>query len=373
MRNLVPENRDFFMSFHEEIMKRALILAEKGRGYTSPNPVVGAIVVKNGKIVGEGYHRKFGEPHAEIVAINNAEENAKDAVLYVNLEPCCVYGKTPPCTESIINAGIKEVYIGIIDPNPEISGLGIEKLKEVGIKVVLGILERESEKINRGFIHYTKKKRPWITLKLAVTADGFIADSSGKSKWITSKDSREFVKRERAFYDAVMVGKGTAIKDDPSLVARNENGYIPYRIVLDDSLGIPLRLKLVSDEYKGRTIIVTSEEDKEERKNSFSKSHIRVIETRKDEFGWIDLPDALRKTAEAGITSIYCEGGGQIAGSLVTQNLVNELQLLIAPKIIGKGIYSFSGFMKSLDTAVQLKWSENHKIGEDILLIGEFV
>lgn len=373
MRNLVPESRDFFMSLHEEIMKKALTLAEKGRGYTSPNPVVGAVIVKSGEVVGEGYHRKFGGPHAEVIAINNAGENAKDATLYVNLEPCCVYGKTPPCTESIISAGIKEAYIGIIDPSPEVNGLGIKKLREAGIKVVLGILEKESEQINRGFIHYVKKRRPWITLKLAVTADGFIADSSGKSKWITSKDSREFVKRERTFYDAVMVGKGTAIKDDPSLVARGENEYIPYRVVLDDSLGIPFRLKLVSDEYKDRTIIVTSEEDKEKRKDSFSKSNIRIIEAQKDEFGWIDLFDALRKLAEVGITSIYCEGGGQLAGSLVTQNLVNELQLFIAPKVIGSGIYSFSGFMKSLDTAVQFRWNENRKIGDDILLIGEFV
>ena len=364
---------DFFMTIHEKWMNRALILAEKGRGYTSPNPVVGAVLIKNDTVISEGCHKKFGAPHAELIAIGKAGNNAKGATLYVNLEPCCFHGKTPPCVDAIIRSGIKEVIIGIIDPNPQVNGNGIRILEDAGIVVKVGILEKEAKTINRGFFKYIKKNRPWITLKLAITADGFIADVTGKSKWITSEPARQFVKEQRSFHDAVMVGMGTVFKDNPSLLPESTNGLIPYRIILDEVLNIPFRFKLVSDDFKKRTVILTSQKGKKEKVKQLKSAGINVLNVASDDFGWIKLPDALRSLAKFGITSVYCEGGGQVAGSLITQKVVDELQLFISPKILGEGISSFGGFMRSLDEAINLNWGEPIKLGQDIFLKGTIV
>ncbi|MCD6205628.1 MAG: bifunctional diaminohydroxyphosphoribosylaminopyrimidine deaminase/5-amino-6-(5-phosphoribosylamino)uracil reductase RibD [Candidatus Marinimicrobia bacterium] len=359
------------MDKHEKWMQQVLELAEKGRGNTSPNPMVGAVIVKDGKIIGKSYHRKFGAAHAERGAIGQAGESARGATLYVNLEPCSHEGKTPPCVDQIIKAGISEVYIGMIDPNPRVNGRGVQKLREAGINVHIGLLEKEARQLNRGFIQYMSKNRPWITLKMAQTADGYIADVSGKSQWITSSEAREYVMHQRKIHDGIMVGMGTVFKDDPGLLPANLDGFVPYRIVLDDSLRIPYRLKLVSDEFRHRTVVVTASNKKDQKIKQLTGLGIRIVHTVGDSFGWIDLTAAMKQLSEVGITSIYCEGGSQLAGSLIQLGMVDEIQLFIAPKVLGEGISTFSGFMKSLDSAIPLHWKEIKQLGPDILLRGE--
>jgi len=358
------------MDLHQKFMQHALDLAAKGRGFTSPNPAVGAVIVKDNRIIGSGFHQRFGAPHAEVLAIEEAGAAAKDAAMYINLEPCNHYGKTPPCVDQIIAAGIAQVYISMIDPNPLVNGSGIRRLKEAGIEVHLGILEKEARQLNRGFVQQFLKQRPWITLKMAATADGFIADVSGKSQWITGTEARQYVGEQRAIHDAIMVGMGTVFKDDPALLPACREGYIPYRVILDELLNIPYRLKLVSDEYKRRTIILTDQKDKDRKVEQLRRSGVTVLPVECDSFGWIKLSAAMRSLLDFGITSIYCEGGGQLAGSLIQERLVDELQLLIAPKILGEGIKTFGGLMKSLDAAIQLEWQEPQKLGADILLKG---
>ncbi|MBO8130669.1 MAG: bifunctional diaminohydroxyphosphoribosylaminopyrimidine deaminase/5-amino-6-(5-phosphoribosylamino)uracil reductase RibD [Candidatus Marinimicrobia bacterium] len=360
------------MNEHEILMKKALKLAEKGRGYTSPNPVVGAVIVKKGKIISEGYHDTFGKPHAEVIALQKAGEEAFGATLYVNLEPCCFSGKTPPCTQAIINAGIKKVVVGTIDPNPRVNGKGIKILKENGIEVVVGVLEKESKEINKGFFKYITKKLPYITLKFAMTLDGFIADVSGNSKWISSDKSRILVKTKRKSYDAIMVGIGTVLKDNPELLPAEKDGFIPYRVIIDDLLNIPITARLLNDNFRKRTIIVTKNVAKNKKINELKGRGVKIVISKENDFGWIDLNDALKKLADFGITSIYCEGGSQLAGSLINENLVDEIEIFIAPKIIGKGINFVSGFCKSIDEYIKLKFTNVEKIEEDLHIIGKF-
>lgn len=355
----------------EKWMQRALDLAEKGRGYTSPNPVVGAVLVKNNRVVGEGYHTRFGATHAEVVAIQEAGAAAYGATLYVNLEPCTYEGKTPPCVDAIIAAGVRKVVIGMIDPNPKVNGSGVRRLNAAGIQTRVGILEQACRRINRGFAKYIGHNRPWITLKMALTADGYIADVSGKSQWITSTDSRRFVREQRRRHDAIMIGMGTVFKDNPSLLPDNRQNFIPFRIILDDVLNIPYRFKLVSDQYKERTVILTVQQEKQRKVDHLERMGINILQVPADDFGWIDLPQAMRYLADFGITSIYCEGGGQVAGSLINYRLMDELQLFVAPKIIGEGISPFGGFIKPLDSAVQLDWTDFRQMGADVLLKGQ--
>jgi len=361
------------MTNHEEIMQRVLALAEKGRGFTSPNPMVGAIIIKDGKVIGEGYHRAFGAEHAEVVALRQAGEDARDADLYVNLEPCCFYGKTPPCVEAIQRAGIKHVYTAMIDPNPLVNGKGVAQLRAAGIEVTIGIAEKQARELNRGFITYFEKKRPWITLKMALTADGFIADVSGRSRYLTGEESRRYVKQQRQRHDAVAVGLGTVFKDDPSLLPLNRAGFIPQRIVFDEQFNIPERMQLVTDDFRRRTLILTTNMGKRAKLQHFKGLGVSVIETEADDFGWLNLEKSFNKLRELGITSVYCEGGSQIAGSLLANHLVDELQLFIAPKILGEGLRSFSGIMKSFEEAIQLHWLEVMQIGTDIFIKGELL
>lgn len=354
-------------------MHRVLQLAEKGRGYTSPNPMVGAVIVRNEQLLAEGYHARFGGPHAEVIALDKAGEAARDASLYVNLEPCCIQGKTPPCVDRIIAAGIRQVVVAMIDPNPAMNGSGLDKLQAAGIEVITGVLEPEARQLNRGFISNIVKERPWITLKLAVTADGFIADATGKSQWISSTQSRTIVKQQRQLHDGIMVGMGTLFKDDPSLLPASDAKYIPYRIVLDESLKIPYRMQLVSDQYRQKTLILTVQTHKDKKRKELYNRKVGVYTVAGDDFGWLDIEAAMGFLKREGLTSIYCEGGGQLAGSLITAGLIDELQLFIAPKVIGEGIFSFSGFMKSLDEAYQLTWDSVKKLGPDVFLKGRLV
>jgi diaminohydroxyphosphoribosylaminopyrimidine deaminase / 5-amino-6-(5-phosphoribosylamino)uracil reductase len=322
---------------------RCLEFASKGSGHVSPNPLVGCVIVKNGKIIAEGYHKQFGEAHAEINAINSAKNKGvslRGAVMYINLEPCVHHGKTPPCTDEIIKNRISEIIIGTKDPNKLVSGKGITKLKKNGIKVTVGIMEDECLRMNKFFFKYIKTGLPFVTLKAAQTLDGKIADINGKSKWISSLESRKLVHELRSSYDAVLVGKNTAELDDPELTVRHVKGRNPYRLVIDNDLAPNLNNKLFSDKFTDKTIIITSRKPDEFLTHILEQRKIRII-TAKAKDGIIDLKDALKKVAKSGISSVLVEGGAFTFTEFLKQKFVDEMLIFTSPKIMGKGISVF--------------------------------
>jgi diaminohydroxyphosphoribosylaminopyrimidine deaminase/5-amino-6-(5-phosphoribosylamino)uracil reductase len=318
----------------EMYMKRALVLAKKGQGSTNPNPMVGAVIVKNGKVIGEGYHEKYGELHAERNALKNCTEDPKGATLYVTLEPCCHYGKTPPCTEAVIESGIKRVVVGMLDVNPIVAGNGVRLLQEHGIEVKVGVLEDECRRLNKIFIKYISKKLPFVTMKYAMTSDGKIATVSGQSKWITGPSSRENVHRTRNAMMGIMVGVGTVIADDPSLDCRlPEGGHNPIRIICDSNLRTPLNSKVVATAGDIQTIIATvSEDDKKIKK--YEKKGCRVIKVGSPEKK-VDLKKLMEILGNEGIDSVLLEGGGDLNFSAIQAQIVDEVQIYMAPKIFG--------------------------------------
>ncbi len=355
----------------EKWMRRALRLAEKGRGRTSPNPMVGAILVKKDEVVGEGYHAKAGEAHAEIIALQRAKEDAKGATLYINLEPCTHYGKTPPCAPQVIKAGVKRVVIGMEDPNPLVRGKGIKTLKKAGLDVEVGILERECRRLNEAFCKYILEKEPFVILKVAATLDGKIATRGGESKWISGEDSRRFVHKLRDQVDGVLVGIGTILRDDPMLTTGIKGGRDPYRIVLDSRLKIPEEARVIGD-FPARVVIVATELAPEEKIDRLAKKGVRIM-TLPSKEGKVDVKLCLSKLGEIGITSLLVEGGGQINGSFLDEGLIDKLLLFLSPKLIGDhkapGIFGGGG-VSSLQEAIPLKEMKVKRIGEDMLLEG---
>ena len=352
----------------DEYIQRCIELAKKGRGHVSPNPLVGCVIVKNGKVIAEGYHKQFGSHHAEVNAINAAlakRINIKGAVLYVNLEPCVHFGKTPPCTDKIIENKISEVIIGTKDPNKLVAGKGINKLKKNKIKVTYGVLETECTELNKFYFKHMKKGFPYITLKAAQTIDGKIAELSGDSKWISSPESRKNVHRLRSQYDAVLVGRNTVETDNPELTVRLVKGRNPYRIVIDKGLVLNLNNKLFSDKFTEKTIIITSTEPGEFLTRYFEQKKIRVVKA-KSANGIIDLKDAMKKLAKLGISSVLVEGGAFTFTEFVKQKMVDEILLFTSPKILGKGLSTFK-----TDSSIDLPKfkSLSSKIsGKDLLL-----
>ncbi len=361
------EKRDEFY------LARCLQLALKGRGYVSPNPMVGCVIVKDNKIIGEGYHARYGEEHAEANAIKNATESVEDATLYVNLEPCVHYGKTPPCVDLIIESKIKRVVIGTIDPNPLVNGKGIEKLRQAGIEVKVGVLENESKKLNEAFFKYITQKIPFVALKIAQTIDAKIADIEGNSKWITSEQSLHYVHQLRNEYDAVLIGSRTAKLDNPNLTVRLVEGRNPFRVILDSALGLPLELKVFSDEFTDKTIVFTSASSFKNKKEKIEKLNslgIKVIPV-KSRRRKLDLKEVLEKLAESGIASVLVEGGGKIFTEFIKQKLVDKVYIFIAPKILGRGIPSISNIgIKSIDDILTLKEISIQTFGDDVLITG---
>ncbi len=328
----------------EQAMWRALELALKGSGFVSPNPRVGCVIVKDGRVIGEGWHRYVGGPHAEVEAIRNATEDVAGATLVVNLEPCAHYGKTPPCTDLIIEKKIGRVVIGMLDPNPVVNGKGVQRLREAGIAVNVGVLEKEAQWINRFFTKYVRTHFPYVILKIAQTLDGYIATNRGSSKWITGPESRKRVHQLRAEVDAVLIGERTARVDNPSLTVREIPGRSPKRIVLDPELSLPLQLNLFLDPYRRQTIVVCKEDRATSHKaNDLRLSGVTVLPVPEAEPGQLDLCELLRKLGEMEITSILVEGGGQVFSSFVHNELVDEFHFFIAPKFFGKGLPAFSG------------------------------
>ncbi len=353
-------------------MKMALDLAKKGGSSVSPNPLVGAVIVKNNRVAAKGYHKRVGFSHAEVVALNKAGNRARNATLYVNLEPCNHFGKTPPCTDRIIQDGIKRVVIGMKDPNPINNGKGIRRLRRCGIKVSIGCMEREARALNRSFATYITKKRPHIIIKAAQTLDGKIATVTGNSKWITNPSSRRFVHSLRSNVDAVLIGVNTVIRDNPLLTSRMaKNARQPVRIVLDSRLRIPLKSRILRN-GSSKVMIVTTDRAPRRRIEELTRKGIEVITTR-GKRGMVNLNPFLRYLAKCGISRLLVEGGGNVISSFITEGIADDLLIFIAPKIIGgsKAPTSVEGAgISSLDRAIRLKDISIKRFEQDILIRG---
>ncbi|MBZ4684136.1 MAG: riboflavin biosynthesis protein RibD [Fusobacteriales bacterium] len=337
---------------HEKYMKLALELAKKGEGAVNPNPLVGAVVVKDNKIIGQGYHKYFGGPHAEVYALNEAGENAEGADIYVTLEPCSHYGKTPPCAEKIIKHKIKRCFIALKDPNPLVAGNGIKLLQENGIEVVVGILEKEAKEINRVFLKYITEEIPYIHVKSAITLDGKIATKTGDSKWITNEISREKVHYLRNKYMGILVGINTVIKDNPNLNVRIkniENHRNPYRIIIDPKLRIDVKSNVIKNNSDEKTIIVTSIKNKEIKEKYIKELNkeyfIKFIFLKEDSFSFKNI---FKEIYNFGIDSVLIEGGSYVISKLFREEreLIDEGSIFIAPKILGDNdaVSFISGF-----------------------------
>jgi diaminohydroxyphosphoribosylaminopyrimidine deaminase / 5-amino-6-(5-phosphoribosylamino)uracil reductase len=325
---------------HEKYMFLALKEARKGAGRVSPNPMVGAVVVKNGMIIGRGHHECCGKAHAEINALNSCSESPEGSDMYVTLEPCSHYGKTPPCVERIIAEKIKKVYIGIIDPSVHSNGKGIKILSEAGIETETGVLEENCRITNLPFFHFIEERAPYIVVKTACSLDGSIATDSGDSKWITCPKSRRHVHKLRNLYDAVLVGKNTVLYDDPELTVRMAKGRNPVRIVVDEELEIPLSMKVFRK--NADVFVITSEKAAKNNETLYKNSGITIIAVKKSGKD-LDLKSAFDEIGRRGIRSIMVEGGGQIISYLLQKKLVQRINLFMAPVLIGSSKKFFSG------------------------------
>lgn len=356
----------------EKWMRLALELAKKGEGFVNPNPMVGAVIVKNGEVIGQGYHTMFGQAHAEVEAFKNAKKSTEGATLYVTLEPCSHYGKTPPCADLVIDKKVKRVVVGILDPNPLVSGRGIKRIKDAGIDVTVGVLEYECRKLNEIFLNYIEKKKPFVLLKSAISLDGKIATSSGESKWISCEESRKRVHEIRGKYSAIMVGINTVLEDDPLLTCRLEGKKSPIRIVVDSSLNIPINSNILKTSKDVKVIIATTENADLEKVKQLQDLGVVVLKIdKKDER--VDLKKLILKLGEMNIDSILIEGGGTLNFSALQQGIVDKVEFYIAPKIIG-GIESKTSVegkgISSLSDAFNIEFSDFYKVGEDILIQG---
>ena len=353
----------------QNYMLQAIQLAKQGEGWTNPNPMVGAVIVKNGRIIGKGYHKKCGELHAERNAIASLTESAEGATIYVTLEPCCHYGKTPPCTEAIIEQKIKRVVIGSRDPNPKVSGKGIKMLQEAGIEVIEDFMREECDRLNPVFFHYITTKTPYVVLKYAMTLDGKIATKTGESKWITGEAARAEVQHMRHRYMGIMAGIGTVLADDPMLNVRVEGWKSPIRILCDSGLRIPLDGQIVKSAGKYRTIVAYADSENTEAKRK--RLHEMGVETIccPDENNQVDLKKLMKYLGEEGIDSILLEGGGTLNDSALRAGIVQEEQAFIAPKLFG-GMNSKTPVegigVRFPSEAVKLKCTDICQIGEDI-------
>lgn len=357
------------MNSDQFYMKLALMLARKGMEGASPNPLVGSVVVKNDKVVGEGYHKRYGEAHAEVNALNNAGKKAKGATLYLNLEPCCHFGKTPPCTDAVIKAGIKRVVAGMTDPNPKVSGKGFDALRNAGIEVHTGVLEEECRKLNEAFTKRVTTGRPFVILKTAASLDGKTATKYRESKWITSEASRSHVHKLRKQVDAIMTGIGTVLADDPLLTPRiGRVKKLPLRVVVDSLLRVPASAKVAGV----NTLFVTTDNAPAE-KVEFLESQKSQVEIFKSMNSKVDMTLVMDYLGKRGINSVLVEAGPELSGSLLREGLVDKVVFFYAPKIIGgagsPGMVGGGGIEK-LSDAIQLRDIKIKKFSDDIMIEG---
>lgn len=357
-----------------QFMERALELAEKGVGYTSPNPLVGAVIVKDGKIIGEGCHEFFGGPHAEINAFNHASEEVGGAEMYVTLEPCSHYGKTPPCARAIVKKGIKKVVVALEDPNPKVSGRGIKLLREAGIEVITGVMEEESRKLNEIFIKYITSGLPFCILKSAMTLDGKTAAVTGDSKWVTNEESRQYVHKLRHRVSSVMAGIGTVLSDDPYLTTRisGMEGRDPVRIIVDSSARIPLTANVLNLNSRAGTILAVTERASDARLKELEKKGAKIIMTPMVN-NRVDLKYLMKALGKMEIDSVFLEGGSELNYSALEADIVDKVNIFIAPKLIGgkdaKTPVGGSG-RQLMQEAVTLKEIKTYAFGEDTMIEG---
>jgi len=364
-------------NINEKYMWMAIELAKKSAGAVNPNPMVGAVVVKNGEVIGRGYHKFFGGPHAEVYALEEAGKEAEGATIYVTLEPCSHYGKTPPCAKKIIDMGIKKCFIGSSDPNPKVAGRGVAMLKEAGIEVVENVLKEECDEVNQVFFKYIKTKIPYLFVKCGITLDGKIALSNGISKWITNSIAREKVQYYRNKFMGIMVGINTVLTDNPSLTARIENGVNPFRIIVDPNLQIDENCKVVKNNEDEKTVIITSQknlftEDTENTEIQIKQK--RLSEENKVKFIFIDgekfsFKEMLEEIGKTGIDSILLEGGETLISLAFEENVIDGGEIFIANKILGDSSAKpfISGFVREkMEEAVQLTNVRNNIYGENV-------
>ena len=351
-----------------QMMRRALSLARRGVGKTAPNPAVGCVIVRNGVVVGEGWHRKAGTPHAEVHALRQAGESARGADVFVTLEPCSHHGRTPPCAEALVEAGVARVVAGMVDPNPKVSGRGIARLREAGILVETGLFEEECRRLNEPFIKHVTTGRPFVVLKTAMTLDGKIATGNGDSQWITNDRSRHYVHKLRGMLDAVMVGAGTVAADDPLLTCRIGRGKNPVRVIVDSTLRTPLHARVVTDR-SAETIITTIPAADDDKAAALRAAGCEVVACGASE-NRVDLEDMLVLLGKRGIQSVLLEGGGTLAGEALRRNLIDKFLFFYAPKLVagmGKGPFAGEGVRMMAD-AVSLKQATVSRFGCDILV-----
>lgn len=355
----------------EKFMQLALNLAEKGRGKTSPNPMVGAVLVKNGIVISKGYHKALGTEHAETSAIRKAQGNIKGATLFVNLEPCCHTGRTGPCTEAIINSKISNVVLSMKDPNPLVNGKGIRLLKQAGIKIKTGILKDSAHMLNETYLNYHTNQRPFVILKTAQSLDGRIASLSGDSRWLSSSESLKYVHRLRSEVDAVVVGMGTIRKDNPSLTVRKVKGRNPYRIIISESLKFSPKTKLLENNSDYKTIIVSTKKSIDKYLKTKHNRGLIFWNLKKERNGYINLSDFIEKANQFNLQSILVEGGRRLATSFLKEGLVDKYITVTAPKILGNGISSVGELnFRKISHAIVLDKTSFFKSGDDMVFIG---
>ncbi len=356
----------------EYYMGLAISLARKGIGKVNPNPMVGAVIVKDNKIIGTGYHERYGGKHAEINAIENSRQSLNGSTMYVNLEPCSHFGKTPPCVDKIIESKINKVVISSVDPNPLVQGKGVKKLRDAGIEVKVGVLDKENKKLNEVFLKYIKNKKPFVVMKVAMSLDGKISTTTGQSKWISCDESSRYVHKLRSQVMSILVGINTVIKDNPMLDCRLENGKNPIRIIVDTTLKIPIDSKIVSSSKSIRTIVVTT-------KNA-NRNVMKLLEDKGVEIltvnlknNLVDLKEMINKLGELNIDSILIEGGSSLNFSAINENIVDKIQVYVAPIILGgessKTPIGGQG-VDDIKEAFKLHRLEYKQVGSDILIEG---
>lgn len=358
----------------EDYMKMAISLARRGLGATSPNPMVGAVLVKGKHIVGKGYHKRAGLPHAEVMAIHEAKEDALGSTLYVNLEPCVHFGRTPPCVDAIKKAGIKKVVASMLDPNPDMNGKGIEALKKADISVKVGLLEDEAKRLNEAFVVYMEKKRPFFIMKAAASLDGKIATKTCDSKWISNEESRKYANRLRSTMDGILVGINTVIADNPMLVPQIlRPKKCPVRIVLDSKLRIPLASDIVKTSEKYRTIVFASEDSRSDKEAKLKSLGVEIIKVPKEESGRVSLKHICEELYKREIVSVLVEGGSETNSSLLKEGLLDKVVLFYAPILIGgKGALNIIGGrgIDFLKDAYKIDVSAVKRFKEDIYVEG---
>lgn len=358
-------------------LEMAYSLAEKAKGWSSPNPYVGAVIVKKGAIVGTGYHEKPGKPHAEAIALEKAGSEARNATAYITLEPCVHWGRTPPCVDSVIRAGIKRVVVSALDPNPKVHKKGIQKMRQAGIEVSLGLLKEKNARLNEAYNKYIRHKMPYVTAKVAASLDGKISTRTRDSRWITSQQTRKYIHLLRGEHMAIMVGINTLIIDNPLLTVRHplwQKKHI-IRIIIDSRLRFPLEAKILRTLSRGRILVFTHQPETIRKARVLKEKGVEIISFRKSGSGKLNLKRVLAWLGQQDISSVLVEGGALLLTSLIDKNLIDKIFLTLSPKLIGgEGAPTFfeGGGFASVSQAVRLRNTSRFTIGEDLILEGYF-